>query len=240
MRHDATSIRARLLYEDAAMAVLDKPAGIAVHRGPKGGETLDDYLPFLAAPGGARPELAHRLDRETSGCLVIGRTKLALRRLGDAFRDGKVEKTYLALVCGAVVAPEGAIDLPLARRDHDRRSWWMKVDPSGDPSRTRYRRIGAGEGLTLLALAPETGRTHQLRVHCAAMGWPIAGDRVYGGDRASAAAHRLQLHAARIVLPHPQDGRRLRVAAPLPRDMADLVAAIGLEPAGLSETAEAP
>lgn len=228
MTFSEAEIRARILYRDADMIVLDKPAGIAVHKGPKGGETLDGFFPALQFEASEPPQLAHRLDRETSGCLVLGRNRAALKRLGAMFADGRVRKVYVALCCGVPAEASGRIDLPLARRSHDKRSWWMKVDPAGDPSFTRYRVLASRGGLSFLALQPETGRTHQLRVHCAAMGWPIAGDKVYGGDRAMAASRHLQLHAARIRIP-ARGGSPVEVTAPLPSAMSDFLGHLGLK-----------
>jgi tRNA pseudouridine32 synthase/23S rRNA pseudouridine746 synthase len=230
MSISAEDILARILYRDDEMIILDKPARIAVHKGPKGGVTLDAFLPDLAFGRPEMPQLAHRLDRETSGCLVLGRDRAALRRLGALFATGAISKTYCAIVCGTPPAQEGLIDLPLARRSHDKRSWWMKADPTGDPALTRYRVLGRAEGLAFLALAPETGRTHQLRVHCAASGFPIAGDPVYGGDRAMAASRALQLHAWRITIPaRRRNDPPIRVTAPLPSAMTDFLAGLGLE-----------
>lgn len=229
----AADLQARVLYRDSDMLVLDKPAGIAVHKGPKGGVTLDEFLPALAFGNADIPQLAHRLDRETTGCLVLGRHKAALKRLGAMFADGQIAKTYVAIVCGTPKEDHGRIDLPLARRSHDKRSWWMKVDPAGDPSFTRYHVLGRADGLAFVALQPETGRTHQLRVHCSAMGWPIAGDRIYGGDRAMAASCHLQLHAARIVIPYSQGKEAIRVTAPLPFAMSEFLAGLGLADLGL-------
>lgn len=230
----SADLLARILHRDDAMLVLDKPAGIAVHKGPKGGVTLDEFLPDLAFGNAEIPQLAHRLDRETTGCLVLGRDKAALKRLGGMFADGRISKTYCAIVCGNPKEDTGRIALPLARRSHDKRSWWMKVDPAGDPSFTRYRVLGRADGLAFVALQPETGRTHQLRVHCSAMGWPIAGDRIYGGDRAMAAARALQLHAARIVIPGQRGAPPIRVTAPLPFAMSEFLSGIGLAADGLA------
>ena len=234
MRLTPEDIAARILYRDEAMLVLDKPAGIAVHKGPKGGVTLDEFLPALAFGKAEIPQLAHRLDRETTGCLVLGRDKAALKRLGAMFANGRITKTYCALVCGSPKEDQGRIDMPLMRRSHDKRSWWMKVDPAGDPSFTRYRVLGRADGMTFIALQPETGRTHQLRVHCSAMGWPIAGDKVYGGDRAMAASRSLQLHAARILIPAGGTGDPIRVTAPLPFAMSEFIAGLGLDASTLA------
>lgn len=232
MRLTDDDLRQRILHRDAELLILDKPGGIAVHRGPKGGVTLDEFLPALQFDGPIIPQLAHRLDRETTGCLVLGRTQPALKRLGAIFARGDASKTYLALACGVPAAESGIIDLPLARRSHDKRSWWMKVDPQGQPSLTRYRRLGMRDGLCWLALQPVTGRTHQLRVHCAAMGWPLAGDKVYGGDRAMATSAALLLHAWRITLPRGRQGV-LTVTAPVPEPMRRLVEALGFNQSAL-------
>src|SRR5579872_1689547 len=174
---------ARVLYRDGLMLVIDKPAGLSVHRGPKGGPSLEDYLDGLRYGLPRRPELAHRLDKDTSGCLVLGRHRKALAHLGLLFKHGKIGKTYWAVVEGGPDAGEGVIDMPLGRLNEER-GWWQKPDPNGLPSTTNRqvlgRAAGLAPGLTWLALEPVTGRTHQLRVHCAAMGWPIVGDSVYG------------------------------------------------------------
>lgn len=218
----------RILHRDEHILVLDKPAGIAVHKGPKGGVTLDAFLPALRFGKPDSPQLAHRLDRETTGCLVLGRDRPALARLGKLFASGKAEKTYCAITAGVPRAPSGRIELPLARRSHDKRSWWMKVDPAGDPALTHWQVLGEADGIGFLELRPETGRTHQLRVHCAAMGFPIAGDRVYGGDRALAVSPKLMLHAWRIALPGFGKGAPLVVTAPLPAAMSGFLSAIGI------------
>lgn len=233
MRLTEEAILARILHRDDDMLVIDKPAGIAVHKGPKGGVTLDEFLPALAFGNPEIPQLAHRLDRETTGCLVLGRNRAALKRLGAMFANGRIAKTYCAIVCGVPKENTGRIAIPLARRSHDRRSWWMKADPQGDPSFTTWHVLARADGIAFVALQPETGRTHQLRVHSAEMGWPIAGDSVYGGDRAMAASRALQLHAARIVIPRGRDRPPLRVTAPLPSAMSSFLTGLGLSPEGL-------
>src|SRR5215468_7205226 len=162
-------IVARLLYRDGLMLVLDKPAGFAVHKGPKGGESLEDYFGALRYGLPRPPALAHRLDRDTSGCLVLGRHRKALAELGRLFKAGRVGKTYWAMVEGGPAEDEGRIDLPLGRKDATR-GWWMQHDPQGQPAATTWKVLGRMERSTWLALEPLTGRTHQLRVHCAAMG----------------------------------------------------------------------
>jgi RluA family pseudouridine synthase len=239
MRLTAEELQARILHRDGAMLILDKPYGIAVHRGPKGGVTLDDFLPALAFEKPEMPQLAHRLDRETTGCLVLGRDKPALKKLGEMFRDGKVTKTYLALVLGAPREDHGAIDLPLMRRSHDKRSWWMKADPKGDPSLTRYAVLARSDGFALLAMRPETGRTHQLRVHAAESGFAIVGDRVYGGDRAMAVSPHLALHALSIVVPYSRKGPPIESVAPVPAEFRALTEGLQLG-AGLERASIAP
>lgn len=229
-----TDIGARLLYRDALVLVIDKPAGLPVHPGPKGGETLTDHLDALRFGLPRRPEAAHRLDRDTSGCLALGRHAKALARLNKLFAaSGTVEKTYWALVEGGPPEESGRIDLALARRSDDPRSWWMKADPAGDPALTRFAVLGRGGGLTWLVLSPVTGRTHQLRVHCAAMGYPILGDPIYGAAPRSGGPG-LQLHARALSLPLYPKKPPIRVEAPPPEHMR-----AGLDACGYAEAVKA-
>ena len=131
----------RLLYRDGLMLVIDKPAGIAVHRGPKGGESLEDYFDALRFGLPRNPALAHRLDKDTSGCLVLGRHRKALALLGKLFKQGKIGKTYWAVVEGSPEAEEGRIDIPLGKLD-ETRGWWMKPDPHGAPAETTWKVMG--------------------------------------------------------------------------------------------------
>jgi tRNA pseudouridine32 synthase/23S rRNA pseudouridine746 synthase len=234
----------RVLYRDALAIILDKPAGLPVHAGPRnasqrngdGSVPLTSLFEVLRFGLPRRPELAHRLDRDTSGCLVLGRNRAALEKLGDLFHAGKVAKTYWAVVAGGPDTDEGVIDLPLGRRDPSR-GWWMKVDPKGAVAMTRWRLIGhAAESvdrpaLSALALEPVTGRTHQLRVHCAAMGWPILGDAVYG-DAPRTAEPALHLHARAIEIPlYPKRGP-ISATAPVPERMRFSLAACGIREKG--------
>ena len=229
-----TDIGARLLYRDALVLVIDKPAGLPVHPGPKGGETLTDHLDALRFGLPRRPEAAHRLDRDTSGCLALGRHAKALARLNKLFAaSGTVEKTYWALVEGGPTEEAGSIELALARRSDDPRSWWMKADPAGDRALTRFVVLGRGGGLTWLALSPVTGRTHQLRVHCAAMGYPILGDPIYGTAPRSGGPG-LQLHARALSLPLYPKKPPIRVEAPAPAQMR-----AGLEACGYAAATRA-
>jgi tRNA pseudouridine32 synthase / 23S rRNA pseudouridine746 synthase len=230
---------ARVLHRDGLMLIVDKPAGLPVHRGPKGGASLEDYFDALRFGLPRPPSLAHRLDKDTSGCLVLGRHRKALAHLGLLFKHGKVGKTYWAAVEGGPEADEGTIDLALGRLD-ETRGWWMKPDPKGLPSVTTWKVLGRassspadGERIrtTWLALTPVTGRTHQLRVHCAAMGWPIVGDNIYGTAPRSGGPTQ-QLHAREIVVPISKNKPPVRVTAPVPDHMRDWLKACGWNGAG--------
>ncbi|MGE0035032.1 MAG: RluA family pseudouridine synthase [Xanthobacteraceae bacterium] len=288
---------ARLLYRDGLMLIIDKPAGFAVHKGPKGGESLEDHFDALRFGLPRAPALAHRLDRDTSGCLVLGRHRKALAELGRLFKQGRVGKTYWAVVEGGPTEDEGRIDLPLGRLDESR-GWWMKPDPHGQPAVTTWKVLGrcdaaallehgnasklgavvphrslppcgggtgrematstepadtplpnppprggrersgaSGEGggpfpgspvaqFTWLALEPLTGRTHQLRVHCAAMGWPIVGDTIYGNAPRSGGPG-LHLHAREVVVPLYKSRAPIGVSAPVPLHMHATLQACG-------------
>lgn len=216
---------ASLLYRDGLMLVLNKPAGLPVHRGPKGGENLEAGFDALRFGLPRAPALAHRLDRDTSGCLVLGRHRKALARLGLLFKQGRIGKTYWAIVEGGPTLQEGLIDLPLGRLDATR-GWWMKVDPAGLPAQTRWRVMGRAGPRCWLALSPLTGRTHQLRVHCAAMGWPILGDPIYAEARGT--DEPLHLHARAVVVPLSPNREPIGVEAPPPAHMIAALAACGM------------
>jgi tRNA pseudouridine32 synthase/23S rRNA pseudouridine746 synthase len=218
-------IMARLLYRDGLMLVIDKPAGIPVHRGPKGGASLEDDFGALRFGLPRAPALAHRLDRDTSGCLVLGRHRKALALLGKLFKNGRIGKTYWAVVEGGPAEPEGRIDIPLGRLD-ETRGWWMKPDPQGQPAATTWKVMGRGEGLSWLALEPLTGRTHQLRVHCAEVGFPIVGDAIYGSAPREGGPI-LQLHSREIVVPISKNKEAVRITAPVPTHMRERLTACG-------------
>ena len=219
-----------ILYRDAMMLVLNKPAGLAVHRGPKAAfgsdAVLEPHFDKLKFGLPRAPALAHRLDRDTSGCLVLGRHRKALEDLFNLFRTGAVQKTYLAVVEGCPEQQEGLIDLALKKRDA-KRGWWMKVDPEGQPSQTRFQCLGSQQGMSLVALHPLTGRTHQLRVHMSAMGWPILGDPVYGSAPRQGGP-LLHLHAAAITIPFYKNKPPIFVKAPLPDAMFQTIQVMGL------------
>jgi tRNA pseudouridine32 synthase/23S rRNA pseudouridine746 synthase len=297
----ADEIQARVLHRDGLMLVIDKPAGLPVHRGPKGGANLESSFEALRFGLPRPPVLAHRLDRDTSGCLVLGRHRKATASLGLLFKHGRISKTYWAVVKGGPVEDEGTIDMPLGRLNAER-GWWQKPDPEGQSAVTRWKVLGRsfvtsplvgeqkaafsrrleerqgealavreafgrgvgpsgtarvdpppepsptrGEGagiahgndtanldkakidvvnLTWLALEPVTGRTHQLRVHAAAQGWPIVGDNIYGnGPRFG--EPRLHLHSRELVIPISRNKDPVRVIAPAPAHMHERLRACG-------------
>lgn len=217
-------IVARLLYRDALMLVLDKPAGIPVHAGPGGGPNLEDYFDTLRFGLPRPPALAHRLDRDTSGCLVLGRHRKALAKLGRLFASGRIEKTYWAIVEGTPKADAGRIDRPLRKRSLDKRSWRMETHPQGQPAVTDWRVLARSGSRAWLELAPRTGRTHQIRVHCAAIGCPLVGDAIYGAARPG---DTLLLHARAVTVPLYPSRPPIAVAAPPPPAMTDAIAAVG-------------
>jgi tRNA pseudouridine32 synthase/23S rRNA pseudouridine746 synthase len=227
---NAEEIVSRLLYRDALMLVIDKPAGLPVHPGPKGGETLFHHLDALRFGLPRRPEAGHRLDKDTSGCLILGRHPKAIARLNEMFKKAEIDKVYWAVVEGGPEAEAGEIDLPLAPKSPDR-GWWMKVDPKGQPSLTQWRVLGRGDGLTFLELRPITGRTHQLRVHCAASGFPILGDPIYG-TAPRFHGPGLHLHARSVTVPLYPKKPPITVEAPVPEHMRERVRACGVIPDG--------
>lgn len=222
--------RAFLLHEDAHLLVFNKPAGLAVQGGSGVTQSLEHMLGAFTKSNGKRPRLVHRLDRETSGIIVAARTKPAAAFLSEAFAGRDAKKTYLAIVCGGAPNPsEGVIDLALkkaSRRGLD----IMEVDASGQAALTRYRTLAATSAAALLELSPETGRMHQLRAHCAAIGRPIAGDGKYGGlfSLGSVPIQSLLLHAAALDIPHPAGGRRTFIA-PSPPAFISAQQSLGLE-----------
>ncbi|HET6158409.1 MAG TPA: RNA pseudouridine synthase [Dongiaceae bacterium] len=219
--------QARLLYRDGLILVLDKPAGLPVHAGPGGGPNLEQCFDALRFGLKAPPALAHRLDRDTSGCLVLGRHRKALSKLGRLFQGGLVDKTYWAVVVGAPPQSEGRIEAPLLKTTRRDGGWRMNVDPKGQAAATNYRVLGSGDGLAWLELKPETGRTHQVRVHCAELGCPILGEPMYGSLPPERRKQALHLHARGIVLPLSKNKPPIAVTAEPPEHMRAALASCG-------------
>ncbi len=232
-RDEIDYIRSLVIYEDADVLAFNKPSGLSSQGGRGQVHTLDELLWAFAKPGKARPRLIHRLDRDTSGVILTARTKPGAGFLGKALMGRRVAKAYLAIVTpGAPDPPTGHIETPL-RRVEEGREAYMRTCPPDHPdaetASTLYRTRTPGESAALLELKPHTGRMHQLRVHLASIGRPIAGDPRYGGALVVAghAVPRLMLHAAALTFPHPSGGEK-RIEAPVPPDMAGLIATLGL------------
>ena len=225
--------RSWVLYEDEAIIVLDKPAGLSSQGGRIKAHTLDDLLWAFARPGRSRPRLIHRLDRDTSGVILTAKTKPGAAFLGEALMAKRFRKSYLAIVAPGAPEPKGGmIDSPL-RRESIGREAYMRVcapdHPDAETARSRYRTLAHNATAALVELSPDTGRMHQLRVHMASIGRPLAGDSRYGGALmlGGAAVPRLMLHAARLTFPHPLGGER-KVMAPLPTDFVMMLKALDL------------
>jgi 23S rRNA pseudouridine955/2504/2580 synthase len=220
---DAAMLEAAVLHHDDQVIVIDKPPGLAVQGGTRSERHLDGLLDALRFGYAERPRLVHRLDKDTSGVLVIARTAAAAAFLIRAFRDKTTRKIYWALTVGRPKPTQGRISLALAKQIGPGGEW-VRADPDQGKNAVTYYRVidSASEHASWLALLPITGRTHQLRAHCAAIGAPILGDPKYGGAAAQLAgvpnAQRLHLHARELAIPHPQGGI-LRVVAPLPPHM---------------------
>ena len=219
-------IQARVLHRDGLILVLDKPAGLAVHAGPSKAPHLEECFDALRYGLPRPPALAHRLDADTSGVLVLGRHPKALAKLGRLFSGRDVEKTYWAVVHGAPPADEGVFDWPLLKVN-TKSGWSVKVSDKGQPSLTRYRVLGRAPGMTWLELEPETGRTHQIRVHCAQAGCAVIGERLYATPEPGVLLHLL---SRSIVLPLSKNKPPVFVTAPPPPHMLKALEACGFSP----------
>ncbi|HVM82133.1 MAG TPA: RNA pseudouridine synthase [Stellaceae bacterium] len=225
-------LQARVLYRDGSILVIDKPAGLAVHPGPSTPESLERYLGSLRFGIRESPRLVHRLDRDTSGCLLLARHARGASKLGRLFASSQVRKIYWAIVEGKPGASEGVIDRPLKKITR-KEGWRIVPDEAGQRAITRYRVLGTGGGHAWLELAPETGRTHQLRVHCAAEGFPVLGDPVYG--RTPSPRAPLHLHARSVTIPLGGERAPVTVTAPPPEHMRAALALCGYRAASAAQ-----
>jgi len=200
-----------VLFIDGEAIVIDKPAGLAVHPGSRTRESLEDYLNHFRFGFRRAPLPVHRLDRDTSGCLLLARNPKAHKRFQRAFEEKRVSKTYLAVLEGVPVEEEGAIDMPIGKVSTEADGWRMVPDLNGKTALTRWQTLTVRDGRAVLIFSPETGRTHQIRVHAAdGLGLPIVGDPVYGGSRGPMLLHALSLRVER-------DGKPpIEATAPLP------------------------
>jgi 23S rRNA pseudouridine955/2504/2580 synthase len=226
-------IRSAVLHKDDDLIVIDKPAGLAVQGGTNTERHLDALLDALRFDGQERPRLVHRLDRDTSGVLVLARSAAAAAKLAQAFRGRETRKIYWAAVVGAPRPRQGRIDQPLAKLPGPAGERVAPDEEDGKRAVTYYRTVShAGDKIAWVALQPVTGRTHQLRAHAVALGTPILGDGKYGGGAAHPAgvpqARKLHLHARALRLPHPSGGK-LTVSAPLPPHMRETWAFFGFD-----------
>lgn len=231
----AEDIPVTIRYEDDRVLVVSKPAGLVTH--PAAGHptgTLVNALLNMGTPlagiGSTRPGIVHRLDKDTSGLLLVAKDDAAQAALVEALRARDISRRYLALVRGIPTSPSGTIEAPIGR--HPTRRQMMSVVAGGRPSVTHYGVLEAGAGMSLLEVTLETGRTHQIRVHLSHLGHPVMGDRTYGGVSdvsTGLGLDRTFLHAYKLVFPHPDDARPIAVADPLPGDLV-----MALERAGLT------
>ncbi len=212
------SLKSSILYQDDLIIVINKPASMPVHSGTGGGENLEQYLGELCFGLPDKPIPAHRLDRDTSGCLILGRNKEGLRRIGKIFMARRITKTYLAVVHGSFDKIEGRIDINLRKQSPLKHRWWMEAHPEGQPSVTDYRVINQKENLAAVEFYPRTGRTHQIRVHCKAIGHPIVGDKIYGFEQ-DPENLTMHLHALAITIPLYHNQSPIEISAPPPAHM---------------------
>jgi 23S rRNA pseudouridine955/2504/2580 synthase len=242
-----------VLHEDDDLLAVDKPAGLAAHPGTgiEGATLVEDARAYLRVPDDLpatefRPSPAHRLDRDTSGVVLVAKTRRAMVRLGETFTTGEgVEKTYLALAKGKMPKEAGTIDLPLSEHEQTSRSKAAR-GVNFQQAVTRWRVVSSMKEATLLEVAIETGRTHQIRRHLEAVGHPVAGDRRYGDFAWNRTARqrwgirRMFLHAWRLTVPHPITGAPLRLEAELPGDLRDVLSKMNLAPPGGGSARQRP
>ena len=208
-----------ILFEDGEALVIDKPAGLPIERPRRGGPALEDHFEELKLGFQRAPVPVHRIDTDTSGCLLLARNPKALKRFAKSFEDRLVEKRYLGVLVGVPEEAEGTIELSLSKISSAEKGWRMIAAKKGKPSITHWRMLAESDGKALLEFRPETGRTHQIRVHCqAGLGMPLLGDPVYGNGKG---APRTMLHAAALSV--PREGKApIEATAPMPQDFAAL------------------
>ncbi|MGR9086620.1 MAG: 23S rRNA pseudouridine(955/2504/2580) synthase RluC [Gammaproteobacteria bacterium] len=217
------ALRTGILFEDEGFLILNKPAGFAVH----GGSGIDSGI--IEGLRQLRPEthfleLVHRLDRDTSGCLIIAKKRSILRKLHELFRDDRIQKTYLALLAGQWARKKQVVDAPLLKNVNKGGERIVVVSKIGKPAETVFKRLKLFRSATLVEASPKTGRTHQIRVHAAWLGHPIAGDERYGLAEVNRSFRdkgykRIFLHAQQLIFEHPVSGEKLTIQAPLPPDL---------------------
>ncbi|OFX00359.1 MAG: hypothetical protein A3E78_03025 [Alphaproteobacteria bacterium RIFCSPHIGHO2_12_FULL_63_12] len=235
-KEDADFLRSLTIYEDDEILAINKPFGLAVQGGARTPRHIDGMLASLEK-NGEKPRLVHRLDADTGGLLILAKTRIAAAKLGKAFQGHDVVKTYWALCAGVPKIPKGTINLPIAKKmvrigDKDQERMTPADDEEAKKAITDYAVLDSAGPASFVALKPLTGRTHQLRVHCAAMGTPIVGDRKYGGPNAfvEGAPEGLQLFCREMTFPHPDGGRLITLTAPLTGRMKETWELFGFDP----------
>lgn len=241
-RREKQLAKEMLIYEDDAIIVFNKPSGIATQGGSKTARHMDYYLQAFVDKNGDKPKLVHRLDKETSGVLVVAKTRAVAQRMGEIFKHRDAKKTYLAVTADVPRRHEGYIRHHLTK-ENDRVVVVDKDNPDGKMAMTFYKTLSfSGRDVALVALRPETGRMHQLRVHLAHIRTPILGDKKYGGDiddtsfLYDAARERLWLHALFLHFPHPVTGKPVSFSAPVPKDMQYWMAEWNIAMEGITDT----
>lgn len=224
----AEKIPLEILYEDDDLLVINKPAGMVVHpaAGHSEGTLVNAILahcPHLNVGGVERPGIVHRLDADTSGIIVVAKNDAAMQNLQAQFKSRKVHKTYLTLVDGKVKPPNGKIDAPIGRDPNHRQKMAVVTRGRTRASVTIYHTLATHDNYTLVQAEPQTGRTHQIRVHLVFLGFPVVGDKIYGHKKNSLGLERQFLHAWKIEFKLPSDGRTVNFTAPLPNDLIDVL-----------------
>lgn len=209
-----------ILYEDGEALVIDKPAGLPIDRPRKGGVSLDDHLEALKLGFQRAPSPVHRLDQDTSGCLLLARNPKAHKRFNRAFEERQVEKEYVGVVAGTLTKEEGTIELSLSKISSAEKGWRMIAAKKGKPAVTHWRKLAEKDGMTMVEFRPVTGRTHQIRIHAlAGLGHALLGDPVYG--KPDPRCKRTMLHATKLVM-HRENKTPIEAQSPLPADFLAL------------------